>query len=462
MYKESFWKKYTLNKHNNIEVKNESLILLLVVVIIITAITTTQKIPINYGSTLTLVDVVLLAYLPMSIIIFFSLLTFDRKLFIEIAKSFVKGQKVVFQITTRGTNKSALRHSVESVLYWAPHYIDDWELWIVTEEDVDRSFFEDLAKLSPRIRIIYVPSDYKTPNNTKYKARALHYASTLRKQEYGPYINRVWIYFLDEESVVGEDTIAGIAEFIKENGNTKFIGQGLIVYSNFWSHNLFTSLADSIRPTNDITKLRLQTYLGRIIFGIHGSHLLVRGDIEVNVGWDFGETRAEDTMFALTAWKLYGNIFSWLKGKAYEQSPFSIMDLLRQRRRWIWGTIDTVLNSSTPTYWKLAQLTFLTCWLTALPFTILMAAIFPSSLSLSPLTIPLLFFELSTLTTAYLVGLKLNLQPLDKKNYTKYALVQLFLLPVILTVEILAPWYALLTFHKRRKVGFDVINKDPR
>jgi hypothetical protein len=42
--------------------------------------------------------------------------------------------KVIFQITTRGLNKEAVKRTVESVLYWAPIYLKDFRVWVVSEE----------------------------------------------------------------------------------------------------------------------------------------------------------------------------------------------------------------------------------------------------------------------------------------------------------------------------------------
>ncbi|MFZ8801297.1 MAG: hypothetical protein ACO2ON_03950, partial [Candidatus Nanopusillus sp.] len=117
------------------------------------------------------------------------------------------GQKVIFQITTRGFNVDALKRSVESIKYWAPKYIKNYEIWIVTEPDANLEI--DNIK---NVKIIKVPYDFSTKNGAKYKARALEYAKELRK-DYDH--ENTWIYFLDEESIVGEDTILGIIDFIE-------------------------------------------------------------------------------------------------------------------------------------------------------------------------------------------------------------------------------------------------------
>jgi len=40
----------------------------------------------------------------------------------------------------------------------------------------------------------------------------------------------VWIYFQDEETNVGEDTILGIIEFIIDSNDKYLVGNGIILY----------------------------------------------------------------------------------------------------------------------------------------------------------------------------------------------------------------------------------------
>lgn len=74
---------------------------------------------------------------------------------------------------------------------------------------------------------------------------------------------------------------------------------------------------------------------------IHGSNLLVRSDIEEEVSWENGKTLAEDTLFAIKARIKYGpEVFGWHGGVVEEQSPLTLKDLFKQRRRWFYGLIQ--------------------------------------------------------------------------------------------------------------------------
>jgi len=71
------------------------------------------------------------------------------------------------------------------------------------------------------------------------------------------------------------------------------------------------------------------------MFGFHGSYIVLRNRVEVDVGIDFGPkgSIAEDCCFALKAWSK-GYTFGFIKGELQEKSPFSVMDFIRQRKRW--------------------------------------------------------------------------------------------------------------------------------
>jgi len=71
----------------------------------------------------------------------------------------------------------------------------------------------------------------------------------------------------------------------------------------------------------------LQMRIGKVFVGVHGSHLLYRSDLENEIGWDFGDIRAEDAIFGLLVNERFGKVWGWLKGKLYEQSPFTYLSI---------------------------------------------------------------------------------------------------------------------------------------
>jgi cellulose synthase/poly-beta-1,6-N-acetylglucosamine synthase-like glycosyltransferase len=355
--------------------------------------------------------------------------------------------KVIFQITTRGFNVDALKRSVGSVKYWAPKYLQNYEIWIVTEPDADSEI--DNIK---GVKIIKVPYDFSTPNETKYKARALEYAKELRK-DYDH--ENTWIYFMDEESIVGEDTILGIIDFIENKKG--LIGQGLIIYSNFFGKNIFTSLADSVRSSADVSTYAFQIKIGFVSW-MHGSHILIRSDVEQQIGWDFGKTWGEDSLFGLKAQEL-GYRIEWLKGRLYEQSPFTIKDFLKQRRRWALHSFD-ILKRKLPLKVKLTYFYSLLIWASGLISLIAaISAIF--SRTLFPFNNAIILAVMPVMVTwigSYLVGLYLNTQPLDISMYYKilFAIISVIIGSIL---DGIAIWYAIFTIPLNKNIAFEVIKK---
>lgn len=180
-----------------------------------------------------------------------------------------------------------------------------------------------------------VPKEYHTPNGAKYKARALHYAAEKR-----PADQHTWILHLDEESVITEELVHGIDKFLRSTNKLAVIGQGEIKYNaHNYGKNLLITSVDSIRTGDDLGRFRTQYRLfGKPLFGMHGSFFLVNSLLERKIGFDLGGKGSitEDAYFALVCADK-GVKFKWVQGYIREQSPFTIIELLKQRRRWITG-----------------------------------------------------------------------------------------------------------------------------
>jgi cellulose synthase/poly-beta-1,6-N-acetylglucosamine synthase-like glycosyltransferase len=442
---ESSFPKYTLEKYN-VNVK----VIKYVPVLILFAITSLEVFSIltNPARSPSLIGFLKLAFLiplPLVLSAFIGFLAINEEDFVLQRRSQSKDYKVIFQITSRGFNVNAVMRSVESVKYWANKYLKDYEVWLVTEPD---ALINDIDG----VNVIKVPSDFSTNNNTKFKARALEYAKGLRR-DYAR--DDVWVYFMDEESVVGEDTILGIIDFIENNRGE--IGQGLIVYSNLYGKNLLASLADSIRSSGDVSLYYFQIMTGFVSW-MHGSHVLIRSDIEASIGWDFGTTWGEDSLFGLEAQRR-GYRIRWLKGRLYEQSPFTIRDFLKQRRRWVFHSLD-VLRRKTSAKVKTSYFYSLLVWASGL-LNLLIAilsiqskALFPFNNSLILLTAPVSAYWISS----YPVGLYLNTQPLGLP-LRKLALYSVVAVVVGTLLEGIAVWYAILSAVWMKKIGYEVIKK---
>lgn len=232
--------------------------------------------------------------------------------------------KIIFQVTTKG-NIAIVQETVNRVNQVC-NQIDykKYELWVVTDE---QETFDGC-------RTIVVPPCYSC--NAIYKGRALQYAVNLRSNESksGP---DTYIFHLDDESLITKQTLCSILSYLE--ADPKPISEGLIIYPVQEKEKIkISNLMDTLRPFCCFECLELMSS-GNPAY-IHGSNLLVRSDVEEEVGWSNGKTLAEDTLFAVKARLKYGsNVFGWHGGVVEEKSPLSLRDLIKQRRRWFYGLL---------------------------------------------------------------------------------------------------------------------------
>ncbi|KAI0566388.1 Glycosyltransferase 2 [Gracilaria domingensis] len=203
----------------------------------------------------------------------------------------------------------------------------------------DSGVFE--APFEPDILQLKVPATYETRNKTKFKARALHYAC-----EYSAVPPTTWVVHLDEETQPSSSGVKGIAAFVAECERTNDltrIGQGCITYHRAFEKYPFLTLADMRRTGDDLSHFYLQHRLGFTLFGLHGAFIVCRQDKEAAIGFDLGPAGSitEDSWWVLLALQ-EGYRTGWVDGFLEEQSTQSVMDFLKQRRRWYHGLAKVV------------------------------------------------------------------------------------------------------------------------
>ena len=114
------------------------------------------------------------------------------------------------------------------------------------------------------------------------KARALQYCLEDENNILG---DNDWVVHLDEETIMTENAIRGILNFVLNNKHE--FGQGLITYANEDIVNWFTTLADSFRVADDMGKLRFQFYMfHRPLFSWKGMQKL-RFSYKLSIGLSF-------------------------------------------------------------------------------------------------------------------------------------------------------------------------------
>lgn len=231
-------------------------------------------------------------------------------------------------IVSKGANREALRRTYEAI---APLVDSRMRLDVVTDLPVD-------------LPHIQVPQDFQ-PRHARFKARALEYYRI-----HSNFGEHDWVLHLDEETIVDAACLEACLLYCRRSPH--FMGQGTIFYNNhrFWHHPLM-AVADCMRTTDDLGKFFAQyAWLNWPVFGVHGSFFLVKGTLENEITWDWPQWLTEDHTFSSMAMK-QGNKCGFIDGFAWEQSPHTALDLLKQRRRWVVGIRQMTGQSKFTAYW---------------------------------------------------------------------------------------------------------------
>lgn len=280
---------------------------------------------------------------------------------------------LIVAYVSRGQNVEALRRASTETQTLLDLLGVRYTLETVT--DIEVSAENRLAATSGEVFYYIVPDDYHTPRQTRFKARALQY---LMEQRTARLAGRedsenLWVLHLDEESIVTIECLQGIADHLSRydlRQTPGAIGQGEILYNSgrYGQHPLIEAI-DAIRTGDDLGRFRMQLQSWhRPVFGIHGSYILTPARVEREVTWDVGGygSITEDAYFALVAMER-GIRFDWVDGFIREQSPFSLADLIQQRRRWFCGLAhiarDPSLKWSTTLALKLSLFFWQFSWL---------------------------------------------------------------------------------------------------
>ena len=141
-------------------------------------------------------------------------------------------------------------------------------------------YFLSNGQPNPRVRELVVAPNYKAKSGALNKSRALQFAL---EDENNFLEDEDWLVHLDEETLLTEDSLKGILNFISSPGQHPF-GQGLITYAHAaihfrsWSkffQNRICTVADSFRVSDDMGKLRCQFKLfHKPFFAWKGSYVV--------------------------------------------------------------------------------------------------------------------------------------------------------------------------------------------
>ncbi|XP_015599343.1 beta-1,4-mannosyltransferase egh [Cephus cinctus] len=308
-----------------------------------------------------------------------------------------------------------------------------------------------------RIRELVVPPTYKTSSGALFKARALQYCLESTVNELA---DHDWIVHLDEETILTENSIRGILNFVLD-GKHQF-GQGLITYANEEIINWMTTLADSFRVADDMGKLRLQfTLFHKPLFSMKGSYVVTQMGAERQVSFNNGPdgSVAEDCFFAMKAFS-EGYTFNFVDGEMWEKSPFTLWDFMQQRKRWLQGILLVVHSKAIPLKKKLLLGISCYSWVT-LPLStsnVILAGLCP--IPCPPLVDFLCAFIGAVNIYMYVFGVVKSFS-LYRVGFLRFVLCicgAVSTIPINLIIENIAVIWGL--FGKKHK--FYVVNKDYR
>ncbi|HJU33809.1 MAG TPA: glycosyltransferase family 2 protein [Nitrososphaera sp.] len=275
-----------------------------------------------------------LSYVPVAMISVWKTLK-NRKLFVEKGLSTLFNQSaIIFQITTRSATKtSVVKRGIRSITRSAEEVnFYNYQISVVTDDPDDRWTLKN-----EKCEVVVVQKNYHT--DAIKKGRALQYAVEHRRRT-GKNTDNRWIFHMDEESYVTSQTILALLKSIDQRKG--LVSEGPIFYPlKFESANRLTAIAESVRPFACYDCVSQMTHPPPL--HMHGSNLLVRADIEDDIGWKFGHTLAEDQMFGYKVYEKYGQgSMGWHGGILLEQPPLNLKDHFFQRRRWFLGTMQNL------------------------------------------------------------------------------------------------------------------------
>jgi beta-1,4-mannosyltransferase len=376
---------------------------------------------------------------------------------------------VVVPTIGRRDTYPALERVVRSFCRELPSYFPRLRIDLLIEE-VCQARNEIFGLADPSIRVITIPRDYRTPNGTRFKARANHYAHALRLAE-GEARDDVWVLHMDDDTGVGSDTARELASFISAQRSAGkralHLAQGVLCFPREYAKNRLTWLADAVRPGCDIGLFAATTGRGSPRAGLHGELLLVRASVEATIGWDFGaRTIVEDAQFALCFCDRYAGRSGWIPGCSYGASPATVSDFVRQRERWVWGLLELAIERKVPLRRRLFLIHNVAVWLCAAiaqPALILLVGVIVGDVHAnpaSPVLIPLWALNIAFCAWLYWEGLKLNIRSSARPGplwWDRLCLVALA--PLFSVWEVAGISCGLARFLLRGETRFTVIRK---
>jgi beta-1,4-mannosyltransferase len=381
---------------------------------------------------------------------------------------------VVLPTVGRWDTLAGLTRVLDSLSTQLPRYFDRVRIDVVIEERCEA--LSEIARRvgdNPLARVVVVPDDFRTPNGTRFKARANHYGLRMRSLD-GEADDDTWILHMDDDTGISGAAAERLAAFVNRQLTApargeipRHLAQGILAYPREHSRNWLSWYADAVRPGCDMSFFVATTGRGFPRTGLHGELLLIRARVEAEIGWDFGANSiVEDAQFALLFCERYPGGSEWFPAWCEGASPATIADFVRQRERWVWGLLNLLREAAIPLRRRLILLPNLVVWVLApfgSPFLVVLVAALVGDLNTSP-ALPSLGLVWSInygfYVWLYWEGLAINgraSSPAGRRWWEGPAIV--VLTPVFCFLECLGIVSGAAKFVSRRSVHFTVIGK---
>jgi Glycosyl transferase family group 2 len=238
-----------------------------------------------------------------------------------------KFTQAIIQITTTGREYARVTEIIDQIRSY--NLKMDYQIWVVLEPGYPDEYpFAD--------RVLVVPVDFSA--RSEKKARALEFSRQAR-QSIGLDRDDVKIIFNDDDVSLTQSYIE--TAFTADYDICEGIVTPRTAYAMRPLGHFLTSHADDIRTHACLVYCSVfQGLLGRPLH-VHGEGLVVTGQAEGLVTWDWPIFASEDLVFGYHAARI-GLRWGWFHEYAEVTSPWGLRDFLIQRQRWLWGDIHAI------------------------------------------------------------------------------------------------------------------------
>lgn len=271
----------------------------------------------------------------------------DLRIALKQAASRGDTHRFLIQITTKGGAVTVVQRGIDEAIEGVrrfPVLAGVVRIEVITEVPDEVQLLAGRYRSAPIPVVAFLlPGDYQTPRGTKLKARALEYLVEQHRAD----PQDCYVVHYDEESVFTPENLARLVHRLALH--PVGISEGMISYGLDWRQTtLLNKAMESNRPFGCHECFSVMTSPPPL--HLHGSNLVVRQDLENQLGWDIGTLNgsaliAEDLIFGLAAYLRFGSeVFGWHHAEMIEQPPFSLKAAYKQRERWVFGALQALAH----------------------------------------------------------------------------------------------------------------------